>query len=152
MLTKRCYDCGQVKRVELFDLDRHARTGRSAECKDCRRQRQNRGGYGTSRDRALRELARRHPDEYQRYRQQARQELAPATAPAEVWDQARARALAELARRHQADWHSRYQQLRAAHPDWTATAIVAAMRNSAIATPGLPVPQVNAATALTQTP
>ncbi len=118
MLTKRCYDCGQVKRVELFDLDRHARTGRSAECKDCRRQRQNRGGYGTSRDRALRELARRHPDEYQRYRQQARQELAPDTAPAEVWDQARARALAELARRHQADWHSRYQQLRAAHPDW----------------------------------
>ncbi|MCU1248168.1 MAG: in-like serine protease [Edaphobacter sp.] len=42
--------------------------------------------------------------------------------------------------------------LRAAHPDWTATAIVAAMRNSAIPTPGLPVPQVNAATALTQTP
>ncbi len=22
MLTKRCYDCGQVKRVELFDTDR----------------------------------------------------------------------------------------------------------------------------------
>jgi subtilisin family serine protease len=42
--------------------------------------------------------------------------------------------------------------LRAAHPDWTATAIVTAMRNSAIPTPGLPVPQVNAATALTQAP
>jgi subtilisin family serine protease len=42
--------------------------------------------------------------------------------------------------------------LRAAHPDWTATAIVAAMRNSALATPGLPVPQVNAAAALTQIP
>jgi subtilisin family serine protease len=41
--------------------------------------------------------------------------------------------------------------LRAAHPDWTATAIVTAMRNSAIPTPGLPAPQVNAATALTQT-
>jgi subtilisin family serine protease len=42
--------------------------------------------------------------------------------------------------------------LRAAHPDWTATAIVTAMRNSAISTPGLPIPQVNAATALTQIP
>jgi lantibiotic leader peptide-processing serine protease len=42
--------------------------------------------------------------------------------------------------------------LRAAHPDWTAAAIVTAMRNSAVPTPGLPVPQVNAATALTQTP
>jgi subtilisin family serine protease len=42
--------------------------------------------------------------------------------------------------------------LRAAHPDWTADEIVTAMRNSAIAASGLPVPQVNAATALTQTP
>jgi subtilisin family serine protease len=42
--------------------------------------------------------------------------------------------------------------LRAAHPDWTATAIVAAMRNSGVATPGLPVPQINAATALNQIP
>jgi subtilisin family serine protease len=42
--------------------------------------------------------------------------------------------------------------LRAAHPDWTAAAIVSAMRNPATPTPGLPVPQVNAATALTQSP
>jgi subtilisin family serine protease len=42
--------------------------------------------------------------------------------------------------------------LRAAHPDWTAAAVVTTMRNSAITTPGLPVPQVNATTALTQTP
>ncbi len=42
--------------------------------------------------------------------------------------------------------------LRAAHPAWTAAAIVTAMRNSAVPTPDLPVPQVNAATALTQIP
>jgi subtilisin family serine protease len=42
--------------------------------------------------------------------------------------------------------------IRAAHPDWTATAIIAAMRNSAVSTSGLPVPQVSAATALTQAP
>ena len=39
--------------------------------------------------------------------------------------------------------------LRAAHPDWTADQVVAAMRNSAIPTPGLPVPQVTAVTAST---
>jgi len=127
MLTKRCCDCGQVKRVELFDIDAKRSAGRSAQCKECRRQRQNRGGYGTCRPRALAELARRHPDEYQRYREQARRELAPGTAPAEVWDQARARALAELARRHQGDWHQHYQQLRTAHPDWpTARAFMVA--------------------------
>jgi subtilisin family serine protease len=40
--------------------------------------------------------------------------------------------------------------LRAAHPDWTADAIVTAMRNSAISASGLPVGQVNAASALLQ--
>jgi hypothetical protein len=120
MRTKRCYDCGQVKRVELFDLDPKRSAGRSAQCKDCRRQRQARGGYGTCRNRALRELARRHPEEYQRYRQQARRELAPDTATAKVWDQARGRALAEISRRHRAEWDQHYQQVRAAHPDWTA--------------------------------
>jgi subtilisin family serine protease len=42
--------------------------------------------------------------------------------------------------------------LRAAHPDWSADTIVSTMRNSAIPTPSLPVPQVNAATALTGQP
>jgi lantibiotic leader peptide-processing serine protease len=42
--------------------------------------------------------------------------------------------------------------LRAAHPDWSADAIVTAMRNSAIAIPDLSVPQINAATALTNIP
>jgi subtilisin family serine protease len=42
--------------------------------------------------------------------------------------------------------------LRAAHPDWTAATIVTALRNSAVSTPGLPVPQINAATALNQIP
>jgi hypothetical protein len=120
MLTKRCCDCRQVKRVELFDINRHARTGRSAECKDCRRQRQARGGYGVCRPRPLAELARQHPDEYQRYREQGRQQLAPDTATAKVWDQARSQALAELARRHRAEWHQHYRQVQAAHPDWTA--------------------------------
>src|SRR6266536_5195226 len=120
MRAKRCYDCGQVKRVELFDLDRHRPgDGRAAQCKACRRQRQNRGGYGTCRNRALVELAGRHHFEYQHYREQARLELAPDSAPVEVWDQARGRALAEVSRRHRAEWHQHYQQVRAAHPDWT---------------------------------
>src|SRR6266511_3473068 len=118
MLTKRCCDCRQVKRVELFDSNRHARTGRSAECKECRRQRQARGGYGACRNRALWALARRHPAEYQRYRQQARQELAPDTATAKVWDQARGQALAEVSRRYRAEWHQHYQQVRAPHPEY----------------------------------
>jgi lantibiotic leader peptide-processing serine protease len=42
--------------------------------------------------------------------------------------------------------------LRAAHPDWSADTIVTALRNSAVAAPGLPVPQINVATALTQIP
>ena len=120
MLTKVCCDCRQAKRVELFDIDRGRSDGRSTQCKACRRQRQNRGGYATCRPRALAELVGRYPDEYDRYREQARGELAPDSAPAEVWDQARGRALAELARRHQADWQRRHQQLRAAHPDWPA--------------------------------
>ncbi len=57
-MTKVCYDCRQAKRVELFDLDRKRGAGRSAQCKACRRQRQNRGGYGTCRNRALAELER----------------------------------------------------------------------------------------------
>ncbi len=36
----------------------------------------------------------------------------------------------------------------AAHPDWTADTVVAAMRSTAVPAPGLPVGQVNAATAL----
>jgi lantibiotic leader peptide-processing serine protease len=42
--------------------------------------------------------------------------------------------------------------LRAAHPDWSADAIVTVLRNSAVATPGLPVPQISTTAALTQTP
>jgi hypothetical protein len=117
--TKRCSNCRQAKRVELFDLDPKRSHGRSSYCKDCRRQRQNRNGYAACRNRALRELARRHPGEYDRYREQARLELAPHGAPAEVWAKARGPALAELARRHQAEWNRRFQQLRAAHPTWT---------------------------------
>jgi subtilisin family serine protease len=40
--------------------------------------------------------------------------------------------------------------LRAAHPDWTADTIVTALRNSAVSAPGLLVPQINAAAALSQ--
>ena len=129
MLTKVCYDCRQAKRVELFDLDRKHRSGRSSQCKACRRQRQNRAGYGTCRNRALAELAGRHPHEYQQYREQARVELAPDSAPAQVWDQARGRALAELARRHQPDWQHRYQQVRAAHRDWPTARIICVATN-----------------------
>ena len=38
--------------------------------------------------------------------------------------------------------------LRAAHPEWNAATVLAAMRSSAVPTPGLPVPQINAAAAL----
>ncbi len=38
--------------------------------------------------------------------------------------------------------------LRSAHPDWSASTVIAAMRSSAVPTPNLPVPQINAATAL----
>jgi subtilisin family serine protease len=38
--------------------------------------------------------------------------------------------------------------IRAAHPDWSAADVIAAMRSSAVTLPGLPFPQVNAATAL----
>jgi subtilisin family serine protease len=40
--------------------------------------------------------------------------------------------------------------LRAAHTTWTADQIVTAMRNSAAPTPGLPVPQITAVSAVTQ--
>ncbi len=129
VLTKVCYDCRQAKRVELFDLDRKRGAGRSAQCKACRRQRQNRGGYGTCRNRALAELAGRHPHEYDHYREQARVDLAPDSAPAQVWDQARGRALAELARRHRDDWQHHYQQVRAAHPDWPTRRIICVATN-----------------------
>jgi hypothetical protein len=72
MLTKRCCDCRQAKRVELFDIDSRKVGGRSAQYKDCRRQRQNRGGYSTSRNRALAELARRHRADRQHHCQQVR--------------------------------------------------------------------------------
>ncbi len=76
MLTKRCYDCCQAKRVELFDFDRKRPDGRSTQCKACRRQRQNRGGYGTcrprARGRALAELARRDDGGWRRRFQQLR--------------------------------------------------------------------------------
>ena len=42
--------------------------------------------------------------------------------------------------------------LRAAHPDWTAATIVAALQSSAVAASGLPVPQISAASALTIAP
>ena len=119
MLTKVCSDCRRAKRLELFDIDRRRPDGRSAECKDCRRQRQNRGGYATSRGRALAALAGRYPDEYEHYREKARIELAPDTAGAEVWHRARRLALAEIARRHPGDWQRRFQQVCTAHPDWT---------------------------------
>ncbi|WP_229668677.1 S8 family peptidase [Edaphobacter acidisoli] len=38
--------------------------------------------------------------------------------------------------------------IRAAHPDWDAATVVSAMQSSAVAVPGLPIPEVNAATAL----
>lgn len=130
MRTKRCYDCRQFKRVELFDIDRHRPSdGCSAQCKACRRQRQNRGGYGICRNRALVEPAARHPDQYRRYREQARAELAPDTAPVQVWDRARALALAELSRRHHAELHQRYQQLRAAHPTWSSGRVLCEATN-----------------------
>jgi lantibiotic leader peptide-processing serine protease len=40
--------------------------------------------------------------------------------------------------------------LLAAHPDWSAAAVVSAMRNSALTLPGLSIPEINAAAALTQ--
>ncbi len=42
--------------------------------------------------------------------------------------------------------------LRAAHPGWSADTIVTTLRNSGIAAPGLPVPQINAAAALASNP
>ncbi|NYF52181.1 S8 family peptidase [Tunturiibacter gelidoferens] len=40
--------------------------------------------------------------------------------------------------------------VRAAHPDWSAAAVVAAMRNSAVTLPGVSIPLVNAAAAISQ--
>jgi hypothetical protein len=62
-------------------------------------------------------LARRHWWEYQRYREQARRQVAPGSASVEVWDRARAQAMAEFGDRYRAEWHRRYRQLRAAHPE-----------------------------------
>ncbi|WP_433964261.1 S8 family serine peptidase [Tunturiibacter gelidiferens] len=40
--------------------------------------------------------------------------------------------------------------VRAAHPDWSAATVATAMRNSAVTLPGLSIPLVNAAAALSQ--
>jgi hypothetical protein len=87
---KQCSSCGLVKPVVRFDAQAKG-DGRAAECTECRRRRQVRAGYAACRNRALQKLARRHRGEYQRYREQARRELAPDSAPAHVWAKARAR-------------------------------------------------------------
>jgi hypothetical protein len=76
MQSKRCWDCGRLKTLDLFDIDNRRSDRRSSQCQACRRQRQTRGGYGSCRSRALGALARRFPVEYARCRQQARAELA----------------------------------------------------------------------------
>jgi hypothetical protein len=42
-MTKICSKCGALKDLEQeFSVDKHSKTGRTSECKSCRKMRENR--------------------------------------------------------------------------------------------------------------
>lgn len=79
-VSKRCTRCGAVKPLAVFQRRLASADGHASHCKHCRRESvrrsrtENDRRWSRARGRALRQLAKRHPEEFRELLDQARLE------------------------------------------------------------------------------